>query len=155
MELLKTRLQAIPTDANNTKMLTNLVRDLLLEVKLTGPGNAFHRSSNNPWRDVPFGHILAVGESFKTRYKKLCFKILPGTAAICRLKVFTSSFQLHRGLIAALHPSLWWKDQNANHRRPKAWWIHTQKEAFDVLLSGQNWQERRNGRASADWAPEH
>lgn len=109
VELLKTRLQAIPTDANNTKMLTNLVRDLLLEVKQRGLGTLFTGLQITLWRDVPFSGIYWLCyESFKTRYKKLLQNIAPELLQFADWKVFTSSFLSGStaGLIAALltHP---------------------------------------------------
>ncbi|RCK56004.1 Mitochondrial carrier protein MTM1 [Candida viswanathii] len=57
-ELIKTRLQAIPTDAKSSgHVLSNLLKDLMGLVRLNGAATLFKGLGITLWRDVPFSGI--------------------------------------------------------------------------------------------------
>ena len=57
-ELIKTRLQAIPTDLKSSHhVLKNLLKDLMGLVKKDGISTLFKGLSITLWRDVPFSGI--------------------------------------------------------------------------------------------------
>lgn len=109
VELVKTRLQAIPHDANNSKILTKLVADLVAEVRQRGTGALFTGLQITLWRDVPFSGIYWLCyESFKSRFLSLLQDFSPHLPRTADWKVFTTSFLSGSaaGLIAAVatHP---------------------------------------------------
>lgn len=109
VELIKTRLQAIPADLNNANMLRKLVADLVGLFKQRGLGTLFTGLQITLWRDVPFSGIYWLCyESFKRRFTTLLQNVAPELLHLADWKVFSSSFLSGStaGLIAAVltHP---------------------------------------------------
>lgn len=69
LELIKTRLQSIPSDhKSSSKMLSNLVKDLYREVQNRGVSSLFRGLQITLWRDVPFSGIYWLSyEQWKSR----------------------------------------------------------------------------------------
>jgi len=78
IELLKTRLQSIPSSAQSkTGALKNLITSATQEIKLKGPKALFRGLELTLWRDVPFSGIYwASYEYFKSFFSENvnCFK---------------------------------------------------------------------------------
>lgn len=93
-ELIKTRLQSIPTDREaSPKILSNLLRDLLSVVRQKGVGTLFTGLQITLWRDVPFSGIYwSSYEIMKYRISKLMHADFNGPQDNDEWKVFTTSF---------------------------------------------------------------
>lgn len=97
IELLKTRLQSIPSDSTgNPKMLSHLFRDLYAIVKQKGVGTLFRGLQITLWRDVPFSGIYwSCYELFKEKISGLLQTDFEGSKIAKPAedwKVFTTSF---------------------------------------------------------------
>ncbi|ODV76961.1 membrane transporter, mitochondrial carrier family [Suhomyces tanzawaensis NRRL Y-17324] len=103
IELVKTRLQSIPSDHNGSpKILANLLKDSLNVVKARGIGTMFTGLQITLWRDVPFSGIYWLSyEFFKERISRSMSS--ENSANEDDWKVLTSSFLSGSisGLIAA------------------------------------------------------
>ncbi|KAG2731788.1 hypothetical protein G9P44_005375 [Scheffersomyces stipitis] len=93
-ELIKTRLQSIPTDREaSPKILSNLLRDSLSVVRQKGVGTLFTGLQITLWRDVPFSGIYwSSYEIMKYRISKLMHADFNGPQDNDEWKVFTTSF---------------------------------------------------------------
>jgi solute carrier family 25 protein 39/40 len=108
IELIKTRLQAIPTDTNSPQMLSTLLRDLVLVVRTRGVRTLFTGLQITLWRDVPFLGIYWSCYEFCKHHMGLALGADFDLAKNDELRVFATSFLsgLILGSIAALctHP---------------------------------------------------
>ncbi|CAK7903816.1 mitochondrial carrier protein Mtm1p [[Candida] anglica] len=98
IELVKTRLQAIPLEKNgknggaSPKMLTHLLKDSLAVVKERGPSSLFKGLQITLWRDVPFSGIYwSCYELLKSQIGSV-LKAEFDSSKNDDLKVFTTSF---------------------------------------------------------------
>lgn len=105
VELVKTRLQSIPSDPlSSSKILSNLLKDSLALVKLQGVKTLFTGLQITLWRDVPFSGIYWLNyEYFKKTTSNLLKADFKNTTSNEDHKVFASSFISGSvsGLIAA------------------------------------------------------
>lgn len=95
-ELIKTRLQSIPTDLKSAShILSNLLRDLSVAVKKDGVRTMFKGLGITLWRDVPFSGIYWSSyeyfKAFFARTLKTDFNN-PTRGGIDDWKVFATSF---------------------------------------------------------------
>lgn len=71
IELMKTRLQSIPSDKSSTNMLRKLIQDLVSVLKTKGVRSMFTGLEITLWRDVPFSGIYWLSyEVLKARIGK-------------------------------------------------------------------------------------
>lgn len=102
LELIKTRLQLIPSDRQATHVLRNLLRETRAEVGTQGISTLFRGLQITLWRDVPFSGIYWLGyEWFK---RKIASMLDSRKNSHLFLNAFVSGLLL--GLIAAVmtHP---------------------------------------------------
>lgn len=97
IELIKTRLQSIPSDKQaNPKILSHLFKDLYSIVKQKGMGTLFRGLKITLWRDVPFSGIYwSCYELFKDKISKVLkadFQNSSITEPVEDWKIFTTSF---------------------------------------------------------------
>lgn len=110
IELLKTRLQAIPTSANldSKKIMSLVLRNSYREIKLQGVGSLFRGLQITLWRDVPFSGIYWSSYEFVSSLMKKHIPYLnfANTSANSNIdsKIFLTSFLSGSisGIIAAL-----------------------------------------------------
>lgn len=95
-ELIKTRLQSIPTDLKSAShILSNLIRDLSAAVKKDGVRTMFKGLGITLWRDVPFSGIYWSSYEFFKLFLALVLKTdfnNSTTRGIDHWKVFATSF---------------------------------------------------------------
>ncbi|RLV96277.1 Mitochondrial carrier protein MTM1 [Spathaspora sp. JA1] len=93
-ELIKTRLQSIPSDSHNSsKVLSNLLKDSFSLVRQNGVGTLFKGLQITLWRDVPFSGIYwSCYELFKSRISRGLNADFDNAKGNNEWKVFATSF---------------------------------------------------------------
>ncbi|EGW35349.1 uncharacterized protein SPAPADRAFT_58576 [Spathaspora passalidarum NRRL Y-27907] len=93
-ELIKTRLQSIPSDSKtSSKVLNNLLKDSFSLVRQNGAGTLFKGLQITLWRDVPFSGIYwSCYELFKSRIGHALNADFDNSRGTNDWKVFATSF---------------------------------------------------------------
>jgi solute carrier family 25 protein 39/40 len=93
VELMKTRLQSIPSDRSSTKMLSKLLNDLWVVYRQKGLKTLFTGLEITLWRDVPFSGIYWLTyEVMKEKIGNALHVDLSNLHQTDELRVFVTSF---------------------------------------------------------------